>query len=190
MFRRLPVLTAIAAFTATAAVPAVAGADGPPGARAAATTLLRLDGIGPLRLGMKRAVALRTGWLARRAPGCELGGPPLPITYQLTGARAPAGIVGTAEFNGTSGKLTSLSFRRGVRTATGVVAGQTTATGMVNRYRDAGFSARAQFVDVFAGTFVTVRRGGKQVIGGFARGRASARRPLAQLGIPFVPTCE
>lgn len=139
---------------------------------------------------MQRTAALRTGWLARRGRGCELAGPPLPITYQLTGASAPRGLAGTAEFNASSGKLKSIVFSRGVRTATGVVVGQTTATDMANRYKDAGFSARAQFVDTFAATFANVTRRGKLVIGGFARGRPSARRPLFQLGIPFVPVCE
>lgn len=165
---------------AISATPEVASAQSP--------ALLRLDGVGPLRLGMGPRAALRTGWLARRGRGCELGGPPIPVTYRLTGPRAPAGVVGVAEFR--FGRLRNLSFSRGVRTATGVLAGRTTATEMVSRYRRAGFAARAQFAGVFQGTFVTVRRGGRQTIGGFARGRASARRPLSALAVPFVPTCE
>lgn len=176
MIKRIALLIVAAALLACAAAPAQAA------------TTLRLDGIGPLRLGMTRAAALDTGWLARRGRGCELGGPPIPITYRFTGPRAPAGVVGVAEFDG--GRLRNLSFTRGVRTATGVVVGRTTATGMVNRYKDAGFAARAQFVDTFAGTFVTVKQRGRQAIGGFARGRPSARRPLDTLGVPYVPTCE
>jgi hypothetical protein len=177
-----------AAAVAFAALAAGAHAGAPDGSAAATPTLLRLDGIGPLRLGMSRSAALRTRWLANQAPGCKLGGPPFPITYRLSGPAAPDGVVGSAEFQ--SNRLRNLSFTRGVRTATGVVAGRTTARGMVNRYLDAGFAARAQFVDVFQGTFVLVRRGGRQVAGGFARGRTTARRPVSTLAIPYVPTCE
>ncbi|MDO8210624.1 hypothetical protein [Conexibacter sp. CPCC 206217] len=191
MIRCLSLLAAAAFATAVVAPVVGASADAPsPQARAAALPTLRLDGIGPLRLGMTSAAALRTGWLANRGRGCELAGDPLPFVFQFRGPRAPAGLVGIATFDGSTRKLTNISFRRGVRTATGVVAGQTTATGMVNRYKDAGFSARAQFFDTFAGTLVTVRRGGKRVVGGFANGRASARRPLATLAIPGVSICD
>jgi hypothetical protein len=195
MIRSFALLATAAAALAASAAGAITAAHGDgtgasPVASQAAPTTLRLDGIGPLRLGMTRAAALRTGWLARRGTGCELGGDPLPITYRLSGARAPTGVGGTAEFDGASKRLTNLSFTRGVRTATGVVVGQTTARGMVNRYRDAGFTARAQFVDTFLGTFVTVTRRGQQRIGGFANRRPSARRPISTLGIPFVPTCD
>lgn len=158
-------------------------ASGRPFAPAGGTTQLRLNGIGPLSLGMTRKAALSTGWLAQRKPGCELGGPPLPITYRLTGASAPKRIKGTAEFTGN--RLRTLAFTGGVRTATGVEPGQTSAAGMVSRYRAAGFSASSRYDDVFVGTFVTVKRGGKQVIGGFAEGGK-----VTSLGIPFVPVCE
>jgi hypothetical protein len=149
----------------------------------AAPPTLRLDGIGPLRLGMRSDVALRTGWLARRGSGCELGGRPFPVTYRLTGPRAPGGIDGVAEFR--SGKLRNLSFRGGVRTAVGVVPGTTTKRRMVALYRRAGFSVSTQFVDTFGGTFVTVKRLGRQVLGGFA-----VRDRVRTVGIPYVPTCE
>lgn len=192
MTRRITLLVAAAAAVAAGAAGPVAAA----GANEARASLLavqapptvRLDGIGPLRIGMTRAAALRTGWLARRGRGCELGGPPIPITYRLSGPRAPAGVRAVAEFD--HGRLENIAFTRGVRTATGVVPGSTTARGMINRYRAAGFSARAQFVGIFGGTFVTVTRRGRQVIAGFARGRTTARRPLSTLGLPFVPTCE
>jgi hypothetical protein len=70
---------------------------GPASTAGAATTLLRLDGIGPLKLGMTRAAALKTGWLADRAPGCELASP-RPITYRFTGPKAPGGLRGSAQF--------------------------------------------------------------------------------------------
>jgi hypothetical protein len=156
---------------------------GQPFAPAVGTTPLRLNGIGPLHLGMTRQAALASGWLAQRKPGCELGGPPLPITYRLTGATAPKGVRGTAEFTGN--RLRTLAFTGGVRTATGVEPGRTSAAGMVARYRAAGFAASSRYDDVFVGTFVTVKRNGKQVIGGFAEGGK-----VSILGIPFVPVCE
>jgi hypothetical protein len=154
-----------------------------PATDASASTVLRLDGVGPLRLGMTRTAALATGWLAERKPGCELGGPPLPITYRLTGRHAPNDLRGAAEFRG--GRLRGLSFTAGVRTATGVAVRTTTTATMVARYRSAGFTASAQFVPTFGGTFVDVRRGGRQVLGGFAH-----RRVVTTLAIPRVPVCE
>lgn len=159
-------LAGIAATTATAAPPT-----------------LRLDGIGPLRLGMRTAAALRTGWLSNRGRGCELSGPPIPVVYRFRGPRAPAGVVGFATFR--FGRLRNLSFSRGVRTALGVVPGRTTVRTMVSKYRAAGFSVRAQFNGTFGGTFVFVRRAGKQVLGGFG-GRGVVRT----LGVPVVPVCE
>jgi hypothetical protein len=156
---------------------------------AAAVTLvsppptLRLDGIGPLRLGMGARAALGTGWLAHRGRGCELGGPPVPVTYRLNGPAAPRGVAGFAEFR--SGRLRTLSFTGGVRTGAGVVPGTTAQREMVARYRRAGFTVRTQFLDTFGGTFVTVRRGGRQVLGGFAEGGV-----VRTLGIPSVPVCE
>lgn len=152
-------------------------------APSAAPTLLRLDGIGPLRLGMTRQAAVATGWLAKRGTGCPLGGPPLPVTYRVDGPKAPAAVDGTAEFSGD--RLRSLVFGGGVRTAAGVVVGSTTAAQMVARYRAAGLGARSQYDDTFVGTFVTIGRKGKQVMGGFAE-----KGPVTLLGIPFVPLCE
>jgi hypothetical protein len=150
---------------------------------AIAATVLRLDGIGPLHLGMTRAAALETGWLAGRATGCELGGPPLPITYRFTGAKAPRGIVGIAEFQ--ANRLHSLSFTRGVRTSTGVTVGRTTTSRMVSRYRSAGFKATARYVETFQGTFVTVKRNGAQVVGGFGE-----HGVITTVAVPVVPVCE
>jgi len=155
----------------------------PAQAPAAATTVLRLDGIGPLRLGMSRAAALETGWLANRATGCELGGPPLPVTYRFTGAKAPAGIAGTAEFHGN--RLRVLSFTRGVRTSFGVTVRQTRTARMVARYRQAGFKASARFIDTFQGTFVTITRNGDQVLGGFGE-----HGIITMLAVPAIPVCE
>lgn len=148
-------------------------------------TPLRLDGIGPLKLGMDRAAAVGTGWLADRSTGCPLGGPPLPVTYRFAGTRAPGGIDGTAEFS--RNRLRVMSFRSGVRTATGVVPGRTAWATMVKRYRNAGYRVSARYVATFRGTFVSVKRkrGGRQVLGAFA-----PRRTIETLGVPYVPTCE
>ena len=152
-------------------------------ATATASTVLRLDGIGPLHLGMSRTAAVQTGWLAGRSTGCELGGPPLPVIYRFTGPKAPRGLVGTAEFH--ANRLRVLSFTRGARTSTGVTVRRTTASRMVARYRQAGFTASARFVDTFQGTFVTIKRHGKDVVGGFAE-----HRVLTMIAIPAIAVCE
>jgi hypothetical protein len=150
---------------------------------ASATAVLRLDGIGPLHLGMTRTAAVATGWLGQRGTGCELGGRPFPITYRFTGRKAPRGIAGVAEFQ--RDRLADLSFTRGVRTSTGVTVGSTTTKRMVSRYRQAGFSASARFEDVFQGTFVTIKRRGDQVVGGFGE-----RGVITMVAIPAITVCE
>ena len=156
---------------------------GPASTAGAATTLLRLDGIGPLKLGMTRAVAVKTGWLADRAPGCELASP-RPITYLFTGPKAPGGLRGSAQFD--RGRLSVVSFSGGVRTRVGVRIGAPTVR-MVSKYRNAGFAASSMFSPVFAGTFVSVQRerGGRQVLGAFAKGGH-----VKNLAVPAVPVCE
>ena len=151
--------------------------------RASSTAVLRLDGIGPLHLGMTRTAAVATGWLGQRGSGCELGGRPFPITYRFTGAKAPHGIAGVAEFR--HDELTDLSFTRGVRTSTGVTVGRTTTKRMVTRYRQAGFGVSARFEEVFQGTFVTVKRGGDQVVGGFGE-----HGVVTIVAIPAIAVCE
>jgi hypothetical protein len=154
---------------------------GPASAADAATTLLRLDGIGPLKLGMTRTAAVRTGWLADRAPGCELASP-RPVTYQFTGRKAPKSLRGSAQFD--RGRLSVISLNRGVRTRVGVRIGAPTAR-MITKYRNAGFAASSMFSPTFAGTFVTVKRGGRQVLGAFAMGGH-----VKNLAVPAVPVCE
>jgi hypothetical protein len=171
--------------TSLLVVAAIAGAAlavQPPAASPASTTVLRLDGIGPLHLGMTRTAALATGWLAHRGSGCPLGGTP-PITYRFTGAKAPKATKGSAEF--ADGRLTALSFTRGVRTSTGVTVGRTTTARMVARYRAAGFTASASFVSTFQGTFVRVKRHGRDVVGGFGEGGV-----VTIVAIPTVAVCE
>src|SRR3954451_10041391 len=155
-------------------------------APAQGATLLRLDGVGPLKVCASRPSALATDWLSNRHSGCKLGGKPYPIDYDLPGAKAPAGLDGSAEFIG--GKLVSLTFTKGVRTATGVLPRITSWPSMVKRYRDAGFKVLARYDETFAGTFVTVKRrkGGDLVMTGFAeKGKA-----VGTLGVPFIPLCE
>jgi hypothetical protein len=148
---------------------------------AAATTLLRLDGIGPLKLGMSQSAALNTGWLAHRGKGCAEGGP-VPVTYQFRGPRAPGGLSGAAEF--TQGRLLIVSAGRGVRTPQGVTIGSSAAQA-VKRYRAAGFSALTQFSPDVAATFLTVNRGRKTVLMGTV-----AKRRITSLSVPFVAACD
>jgi hypothetical protein len=170
MRRPLAALTVVAGIAAFAAQPA------------GAAIVLRQNGIGPLKLGMTRAAALRTRWLAHKAPGCELASP-RPVTYQLNGSHAPAGLRGSVEF--TSNKLSNVSVSRGGRTALGVAVGYTSVPRMVSRYRAAGFHAKARFDSTFQATFVDVTRNGKPVIEGLAEGPV-----ISLLAIPFVPTCD
>jgi hypothetical protein len=174
--RHLNSALALAAIAGAALVVPAVAAGGP------STTVLRLDGIGPLQLGMTRTAALGTGWLGGRRSGCPLGGTP-PITYQFTGAKAPRAIKGSAEFE--HNRLTAMSFTRGVRTSTGVTVGRTTTARMAARYRTAGFTASARFESTFQGTFVRVRRHGRDVVGGFGEGRV-----VTIIAIPAVSVCE
>lgn len=149
-------------------------------------TLLRLDSVGPLKLGMTRTAAVETGWLAHRdRHGCRGAGPPVPITYQVDGPQAPAGVGGRVEFR--QGRLVRMDFFRGVRTATGVVVGRTTVSEMIRRYRGAGFNVSSEFIPAFLGTFVDVRRKRtrRHVIGGYAMAKVVER-----LSIPYVPRCH
>jgi hypothetical protein len=174
--RRMSRALGLAALAGAALWAPATAAGGP------ATTVLRLDGVGPLHLGMTRTAALATGWLAGRGTGCPLGGTP-PITYRFTGAQAPKGVKGSAEF--AHGRLTTLSFTRGVRTSTGVTVGRTTTARMVARYRAAGFTVSASFSSTFQGTFVRVRRHGRDVVGGFGAGSV-----VTIVAIPVVGVCE
>lgn len=152
-------------------------------APAGATTRLRLDGIGPLKLHMRTAAALRTGWLTHRSRGCELASP-VPVAYRISGRRAPRGIAGTATF--TRGRLSDLSFTRGVHTRAGVTVGRTSLATMARRYRALGFRATLRYVGTFGGRFVSVYgRGGRPAIGGFG-----THRTVTYLAIPAVPACE
>jgi len=151
-------------------------------ATAGASTLLRLNGIGPLKLGMKQSAAVSTGWLGHRAKGCELASP-RPVTFTFTGPNAPANVRGLVQFQNR--KLTSISTRHGVHTATGVTVGTTTSSQMVTDYTNAGFTASAAFNPTFGGTFTTVKRNGKAVIQGFG-----THQKVTLLAIPAVQVCD
>src|SRR5205814_6688540 len=111
-----------------------------------------------------------------------LGGTP-PITYRFTGARAPRAIKGSVEF--VDNRLSTMSFTAGACTSTGVTVRRTTVARMVARYRAAGFTASARFDSTFQGTFVRVRRHGRDVVGGFADAGA-----VGIIAIPAVSVCE
>jgi hypothetical protein len=149
----------------------------------ASAVILHLNGAGPLHLGMSRLDALDTGWISNRGAGCELGGPPIPIVYRLRGPKAPSSVRGNAEFR--RGHLRNLSFSRGARTAVGVTVNRTSPSEMVARYRRAGYSASSMYIDTFQATFVTVRRGARTVISGFA-----PKNVVTLLGIPYIPVCD
>ncbi|MEA5442818.1 hypothetical protein [Cyanobium gracile] len=174
--RRAARLGALGALLLLAAGSAWADGRGP-------SPVLRLDGIGPLRLGMGRAEAVATGWLSDPGTGCELDGPPLPVVYKLKGPKAPAGIVGTVEFD--RGLLRVLAFSAGVKTAFGIAIPGATASDLVKRARAAGFSATSAYDETFAGRFVTVNRAGKQVLGAFAEQSA-----ITTIAVPYVPVCD
>jgi hypothetical protein len=145
--------------------------------------VLRLNGIGPLHLGMTQAEAVATGWLAKPTTGCELAGTPLPVVYNLTGPKAPAGIKGIVEFN--RGTLRVFAFSAGVKTTFGIAIPGSTANELVNRARAAGLSATSTYDKVFDGRFVTVKQNGKQVLGAFA-----PKSAIATIAVPYVPLCE
>lgn len=150
-------------------------------ADAATPPRLRLNGIGPLTLGMTRPAAVATGWLANPGPGCELSGPNRKV-YDFTGPQAPAGLVGSASF--TDGKLVNINFRKGVQTHVGVRPGVSTRPAMVAAYRQAGFTVRDRFEPVFQTRFITAKRGGRSVEATTRAGK------VYQLSIPLIEVCD
>lgn len=168
-----PALLVAAMMALVASVPALAE-----------PALLRLDGVGPLKLGMTRTAALDTSWLAHRGRGCRFGAP-VPITYRVDGPQAPARVRGRVEF--VRGRLVRMDFFRGVRTALGVAVGRTSVAEMFRRYRGLGFSVSSVFAPRFKETFVSVRRKGtgEDVIGGYA-----SEKVVELLSIPRVSRCD
>lgn len=151
----------------------------------AAPPRLRLDGIGPLKLGMTRSAALATGWLSNPMPGCELQSP-RPVGYDLAGPSAPAGLKGGVSF--VSGKLVTVAVDKGAATITGVRPGVTTAAKMVSAYKKAGYKVTSLFDPTFQARFITATRGGKSIVG-IASG-ASTSKVVSSLSVPFADVCE
>lgn len=151
----------------------------------AATPRLRLNGIGPLTIGMTKSQALATGWIANQQLGCELASP-RPRVLDFTGPNAPAGLQGSVSFQ--RGTLTDITIARGAITRTGVQPGVTTARRMIRAYRDAGFVVTSRFDPVFQARFTTAYRGGKTIVG-LSLG-SSRNRVLRSVSVPFVPLCE
>jgi hypothetical protein len=150
-------------------------------AGSAATPLMRLDGVGPVKLGMTRSAAVSTGWLANKTLGCELASP-RPVVFQFTGPKAPAGLKGSASFVG--GKLVNVSFRRGVRTRLGIRPGVSTAGAMVRAYRRGGFWVTSVFDSTFQARFVTATRGGRSIAA------VAGRAVIDTLAVPRIEVCE
>lgn len=148
------------------------------GARA---PVLRLNGIGPLSLGMSRPTAIATGWLANRSLGCELASP-RPVVYSLTGPRAPRGIAGSVSFVGE--KLVSVSIRRGAQTGLGIAPGRSTVRAMVATYRSHGFRVTNRYEATFQARFVTASRAGQTI------GAVASKSTIDSLGIPHIDVCE
>jgi hypothetical protein len=78
-----------------------------------------------------------------------------------------------------------VSFTRGVRTSAGVVVGKTRIVRMWQRYRALGFTATGRWDETCQCTFVTVKRHGHAVIGGFAHGPT-----VSVIALPSVPVCD
>lgn len=95
-------------------------------------------------------------------------------------AASTAGIRGTVEFD--HGKLTNLSFSRGVKTARGVQVGRSTIAQMINAYTGGGLSASSAFDSTFAGTFVRVRKRHRDRSGLRVGRPASGSRPSRSSG--------
>lgn len=184
-------LLAAVAFATTAAADrtaptAVAGAR----RRPASPTTIRLDGIGPLRLGMTRRAATATGWLRSSSETCNDRAGALPQVMRADGPRAAPAVNLSAYFrSGANGKLTHLMFSGGARTELGIRPGVSTAAQMIARYRRAGFAVRSSYSRDYGGTFVEARRHGKLVMTGLAPGRVGARRALTIVAIPSFFRC-
>ncbi len=157
----------------------IAGAA--PAGAASAPTRVRLDGVGPITLGMTRADAAKTGWLSNPHRNCPDKGT-VANGYELHGAKAPGGLGASVAFAG--GTLRAISLEKGARTQTGVTVGVSTLTRMASAYRAAGYQVKAKRYPTVGGTYVTVRRKGIIVVQGFGTGKL-----VQTLGLPFIPVC-
>lgn len=162
-----------AAVTAVALTATAAGNAAPP--------LMRLNGVGPVKLGMTRAAAVSTGWLAHRTLGCELASP-RPVVFQFNGPKAPTGMRGSASFVG--GRLVNIAFRSGVRTRLGIRPGVSTTRAMVRAYRRGGFHVTSVFDPTFRARFVTATRGGLSIAA------VASGAVINTIAVPGIEVCE
>ncbi len=165
----------VAAVAATCLISAGAASAAP------APTVIRLDGIGPLRIGMTQKQAVATGWLSTRMPGCSLESPQ-PVMYRLNGRRAPKALTASATFQ--AGKLRSIRIDAGGRTKLGIAPGRTTVRAMVAVYRRAGFRVSNRWDEVFQVKFIDARRAGRSIAG------LAAGTVVESIWVPFVETCD
>ena len=197
MLRVASLLTPLALISAVV-VTAPAGADrSAPDAvvaarRTASPTTLRLDGIGPLRLGMSRNSAYAFGLLRSSTETCLGAKPPLPVSYASDGPRATPGVRFTAYFTGgRNGKLTHVMVYDGARTELGIRPGVSTAAQMIARYKRAGYTVKTEWRGDLGATFVNVTRRGKPVMTGMVNARLSAKRtPLFLVAVPSYFGCR
>lgn len=179
------VLSAVPLIAAVAAGGLVAGAGSAGGAASPAT--VRVDGVGPLKLGMTRAAAVRTGWLSDRTTGCELAGKPYPLVYRLDGKGAPAAVDGTATF--ANGRLTLFTFTAGVRLANGTTPGVTTLQQAKARFSAAPYSAQITTSQLDGSKMLRVRKSGRDAFEAFTK-TPDGKGPISLLGVPYVPVCD
>ncbi|MDO8189474.1 hypothetical protein Q5424_26270 [Conexibacter sp. JD483] len=198
MLRAASLLSSVALLAAVAVTTAApAGADRPaPAAVASAKrvpvgTLLRLDGIDKLRLGMTRNAGYATGQLRTTAETCLDGKRPLPITYGSDGPKAAPAARYTAYFRGgRNGRLTHVTAFGGVVTELGIRPGVSTGQQLVARYKRAGYTVRSEWVANLNATVIHVLRGRRQVLDGLVSARLGRRRtPLTAVAIPRYFLC-
>lgn len=182
----LPAARLVAAASA-AGVALLTGAAACTAGGATPGATIRTDGVGPLKLGMTRAAAVRTGWLSDRTTGCELAGKPYPLVYRLDGRGAPKAVEGTATF--ANGRLTLFTFTAGVRTANGTTPGVTDLAQAKARYSRAPYSAQTTTSQLDGTRFLRVRKRGRDAFEMFTK-TADGRGPISLIGLPYVPICD
>ena len=197
MFRAAALLASLALLAAVVvAAPATADRSAPDAAaaarRAPSGTTLRLDGIGPLRLGMTRNAAYKTGVIRSHSDTCLDRKKPLPISYGSDGPRVAPGAKFISYFRGgRNGRLTHIFASSGVRTQLGIRPGVSTAPEMIRAYRRAGYTVRSRTRRDFAGvTFLDVLSRGRVVMTAVTNGTARSKTPVLGIGIPSYFDCR
>lgn len=154
-----------------------------PASPAAAVPLLRLDGIGPLMLGMSEADAEATGWLSNRsAPWCPFAGTEDP-TWDLAGPSAPAGVDGYLIFR--EGEIDQVVIRSGTTTDEGIGAGASFGD-LSDTYGGLGYEvdsyARFESFDDFA----TVEQADEPRLMTTLNSDGS----IEWIGVPYISVCD